>query len=94
MLVMAAVLGVAFLLIKTIEYRADAAAGINIDTNAFFTFYYLLTGFHAAHVLAGLVIFALLLRRPEPHLIEAGAQFWHMVDLVWLLLFPIIYLLR
>lgn len=94
MLVIAAVLGVAFLWIKTIEYRADAAAGINIDTNAFFTFYYLLTGFHAAHVVAGILILLLVAWRDAPRNIEVGAAFWHMVDLVWVLLFPVIYLLR
>ena len=90
----AMLLGGLFMAIKSMEYAAKARAGIGIDTNDFFTFYYLLTGFHAAHVLAGLVIFALLLWRPQRQLVEAGAQFWHMVDLVWLLLFPIIYLLR
>ncbi len=94
MLVIAAVLGVAFLWIKTIEYRADAAAGINIDTNAFFTFYYLLTGFHAAHVVAGVLILLLVAWRDAPRNIEVGSAFWHMVDLVWVLLFPVIYLLR
>ncbi len=94
MLVIAAVLGMAFLWIKTIEYRADAAAGINIDTNAFFTFYYLLTGFHAAHVVAGILILLLVAWRDAPRNIEVGAAFWHMVDLVWVLLFPVIYLLR
>lgn len=94
MLVAAAVLGLAFLWIKTLEYRADAAAGINIDTNAFFTFYYLLTGFHAAHVIAGILILLLVAWRDAPRNIEVGAAFWHMVDLVWILLFPVIYLLR
>ncbi len=87
-------LGGLFMVIKVVEYSDKARAGIGIETNDFFTFYYLLTGFHAAHVLAGLVIFALLIWRPHKNLVEAGAQFWHMVDLVWLLLFPIIYLLR
>jgi len=94
MLVVAAVLGAAFLWIKALEYRADAAAGIDIDTNAFFTFYYLLTGFHAAHVVAGILILLLVAWRDAPRNIEAGAAFWHMVDLVWVLLFPVIYLLR
>ena len=87
-------LGTLFMAIKGLEYAEKFHAGIGIETNDFFTFYYLLTGFHAAHVLAGLVIFALLFWRPKKQLVEAGAQFWHMVDLVWLLLFPIIYLLR
>lgn len=94
MLVAAAVLGMAFLWIKLLEYRADAAAGIDIETNAYFTFYYLLTGFHAAHVVAGIIILLLVAWRDEPRNIEAGAAFWHMVDLVWVLLFPVIYLLR
>lgn len=94
MLVAAAVLGVAFLWIKAIEYRADAAAGLTIETNSFFTFYYLLTGFHAAHVVAGIIILLLVAWRDAPRNIEVGAAFWHMVDLVWVLLFPVIYLLR
>jgi len=94
MLVTAAVLGMAFLWIKALEYRADAAAGLTIDTNNFFTFYYLLTGFHAAHVVAGILILLLVAWRDAPQNIEVGAAFWHMVDLVWVLLFPVIYLLR
>jgi nitric oxide reductase NorE protein len=86
-------LGVVFMVIKWIEYNAKAQHGIGIETNDFFTFYYLLTGFHAMHVAAGLVIFVILFWKPAKKLIEAGAAFWHMVDLVWVLLFPIIYLL-
>jgi nitric oxide reductase NorE protein len=87
-------LGVVFLVIKFMEYAEKARHGINIETNEFFTFYYLLTGFHAMHVIAGLVIFALLIWKPARNTIEAGVSFWHMVDLVWVLLFPIIYLVR
>lgn len=92
-LVTAALLGVVFLWIKGSEYAAKAAEGIAWDTHPFFTFYYLLTGFHAAHVIAGVVLLLLVAWRDEPHNIEAGAQFWHMVDLVWVLLLPVIYLL-
>lgn len=86
--------GVVFLVIKYLEYAEKAQHGIDIETNGFFTFYYLLTGFHAMHVVAGLVVFALLFWRPTTNNVEAGTSFWHMVDLVWVLLFPIIYLLR
>jgi nitric oxide reductase NorE protein len=89
----AAALGFAFLLIKAVEYADKAAAGIGIETDAFFTFYYLLTGFHALHVVAGMVILGLVAIRPRPANVETGAQFWHMVDLVWVLLFPVVYLL-
>lgn len=88
----ASVLGLLFLWIKGAEYAAKAAEGITFETHPFFMFYYLLTGFHAAHVVAGLVIFALVAWRSAPRAVEVGTQFWHMVDLVWLLLFPVIYL--
>ncbi len=87
-------LGAVFMGIKWVEYASHARHGIGIESGDFYTFYYLLTGFHAAHVLAGMVVFALLIARPARALVEAGAAFWHMVDLVWILLFPIIYLVR
>ncbi len=92
-LIGAAMLGVTFLIIKGIEYAGKATQGIDFETHPFFMFYYLLTGFHAAHVLAGVGILLLVAWRDEPRNIEAGAQFWHMVDLVWIMLFPVIYLL-
>lgn len=93
-LIGAALLGVVFLVIKVAEYAEKAAHGIYWDSHTFFTFYYLLTGFHAAHVVAGIVILLLVAWRDEPNNIEVGAAFWHMVDLVWVLLFPVIYLLQ
>ncbi|TMV03362.1 cytochrome c oxidase subunit 3 family protein [Ruegeria sediminis] len=92
-LVGAAALGVVFLIIKGVEYAGKAAQGINFETHPFFMFYYLLTGFHAAHVVAGVGILLLVAWRDDPRNIEAGAQFWHMVDLVWVMLFPVVYLL-
>jgi len=90
----AAALGFVFLGIKMVEYLGNAEAGIGMTTGGFFTFYYLLTGFHAAHVLAGIVILFLVGLRGQARTVEVGAAFWHMVDLVWVLLFPVIYLLR
>lgn len=92
-LIAAAFLGLLFLGIKGAEYIAKSEAGITWESHPFFTFYYLLTGFHAAHVLAGIVILLLVAWKDAIPNIEAGAAFWHMVDLVWVLLFPIIYLL-
>ena len=92
-LIGAAMLGVVFLIIKGAEYADKAAQGISFESHPFFLFYYLLTGFHAAHVLAGVLILLLVAWRDAPRDIEAGAQFWHMVDLVWIMLFPVIYLL-
>ena len=90
----AGALGLVFLAIKTTEFADLAATGISTETHAFFTFYYLLTGFHAAHVLAGVALFALAALRPHPATVQTVAAFWHMVDLVWVLLFPVIYLLK
>jgi len=92
-LLVAAALGVVFLIIKGAEYADKAGQGITYETHPFFTFYYLLTGFHAAHVVAGIAILLLVAWRDAPRNIETGAAFWHMVDLVWVLLFPVIYLL-
>lgn len=94
LLVAAMALGVVFVLIKGQDYAAKAGQGIGWDTHVFFTFYYLLTGFHAAHVLAGIVLLGLVALVDQPRATEAAAAFWHMVDLVWVILFPVIYLIR
>lgn len=92
-LALAAVGGAAFLAVKIMEYADHAAQGIDIETHPFFTFYYLLTGFHAAHVAAGIVVLLLVAWRESAEAVEAGAAFWHMVDLVWVLILPSVYLL-
>lgn len=88
----AAVLGLVFLVVKLSEYAEKAAAGIGIETNSFFTLYYLITGFHLAHVVFGIAILAVVMRWPSEENVETGTAFWHMVDLVWVLIFPVVYL--
>ena len=90
----AGVLGVVFLVVKAVEYKTKLAAGLTPGTNAFFTLYYLTTGFHALHVVAGLVILGIVAAKLSLETVEIGTSFWHMVDLVWVLLFPIVYLMR
>ncbi len=89
----ASMLGAGFLAVKAWDYASLSALGHGLDDTAFFTFYFLLTGFHAAHVVAGIVILALVGWKITPRTVETGVAFWHMVDLVWVLLFPVIYLL-
>ena len=89
-----ALLGMGFLIVKSIEWSHEVAAGHDLESDAFFTLFYLMTGFHAAHVVMGLIVFALIAKFDSPDNIETGAAFWHMVDLVWLFLFPILYLTR
>jgi nitric oxide reductase NorE protein len=93
LLMAAAGLGAVFLIVKASEYADLFAMGIGTETHAFFTFSFLLTGFHAAHVLAGMVLLLAVAIRPAPRPVETVAAFWHMVDLVWVLLVPVVYLL-
>ena len=93
-LVAAAALGLVFLWIKGAEFSHKAALGIVWDTHPFFNFYFMLTGFHAAHVVAGVALLLLVAWRDSAANIEDATAFWHMVDLVGVLLFPVIYLLR
>ncbi|MBX9635380.1 MAG: cytochrome c oxidase subunit 3 family protein [Magnetospirillum sp.] len=87
-------LGVAFLVVKGTEYADKAAHGIGIETDTFFTLFYLMTGFHAMHVIMGLVVLSIVAWKNSIENLETGAAFWHMVDLIWLILFPIVYLVR
>lgn len=97
----AMIFGLGFLLLKGIEYADKLQQGLDLTHNAFFTYYWLLTGFHFLHVLTGLVILLVLtlkMRQGFYHAhnyldIETGAAFWHMCDIIWLLLFPVLYLL-
>lgn len=91
--------GVLFLILKSVEYYHKIESGISLETNMFYTFYWLLTGFHFIHVIVGLVVLGwihhgMIQKDSQTQLedVEAGAAFWHMCDLIWLLLFPILYL--
>lgn len=88
------VLGMIFLAVKFTEYAETIEAGINIDSNDFFMFYFLLTGFHALHVVLGIIILTIVAIRPARDNIITGTAFWHMVDLIWVFIFPVIYLMR
>ena len=94
--------GACFVVIKAIEYHEKVAAGITPTTNDFYTWYYALTGLHLVHVVLGLVVLTVLsrlARKPEPSsghvaFFEGGACFWHLVDLLWIVIFPLLYLVR
>ena len=90
----AGALGLVFLGVKWIEYADKIAAGITTDTNSFFMFFYLLTGFHALHVVFGILILAIVGWKNTVENVITGTAFWHMVDLIWVILFPLIYLMR
>ncbi|WP_261397556.1 cytochrome c oxidase subunit 3 [Halomonas sp. DP8Y7-3] len=87
-------LGILFCVIKAFEYHLEFFTSPIPNSVTFFTFYIGLTGFHAAHVMFGLCLLAIAAWRPHPHTVETVAAFWHMVDLVWVLLYPLLYLVR
>jgi nitric oxide reductase NorE protein len=93
-LVGATALGGLFIALKIVEYAQDFARGLGVDTSTFFTLYFLLTGFHLLHVGLGMAILIVVAWQARATDVETGAAFWHMVDLIWLLMFPIIYLAR
>ena len=86
--------GLVFLAIKVVEYADKIGQGFTPETNMFFQLYYLMTGFHALHVVMGLIILGIVTWRDSLENMETGAAFWHMVDLIWVLLYPLVYLLR
>ncbi|KZE29261.1 cytochrome c oxidase subunit 3 [Chelatococcus daeguensis] len=86
----AIILGGLFVIVKLIEYQAKLAAGIGIETDRFFTLYFLVTGFHLLHVLLGMVILAAVAVTDAD--LRTGTAFWHMVDLVLVVLYPLVYL--
>ncbi len=93
-LLTAAVLGCVFLLVKGFEYGFEIAAGNDIDSSPFFTLYFLVTGFHALHVILGIGILGVVGFFDSEENIETGTAFWHMVDLIWIVVFPCFYLMR
>ena len=95
--------GVGFMVIKAIEYNAKFHHGYFPSTHNFLAIYFTLTGLHALHVVAGMVVNAYYLgpgfkmwkTNPEQftNRVETAGLFWHFVDLVWIFLFPVLYLL-
>jgi heme/copper-type cytochrome/quinol oxidase subunit 3 len=87
--------GLAFLGIKAIEYTTEIRAGFTPGAGIFWSFYYTMTGLHALHVLAGIVLNAILFlaaRVRTPSRVELAGLYWHFVDVVWIFLFPLLYL--
>lgn len=94
--------GIAFVVVKVFEYHERIAAHQTPSTNGFYLLYFVLTGLHLFHLVIGLAVLIVLwsmARRPalstnQWAFFEGAACFWHMVDLLWLVLFPLIFLVR
>jgi heme/copper-type cytochrome/quinol oxidase subunit 3 len=89
--------GLVFLGIKAVEYTTEIRAGFTPGTGIFWSFYYMMTGLHALHVLGGIAVNAVVLATEgrsvkNPHRVELAGLYWHFVDVVWIFLFPLLYL--
>lgn len=96
-LLLTILLGLTFLGIKAYEYTTHIMAGATPASGLFWSFYYAMTGLHALHVLAGaLVNFILFLAAGKglttSYRVEIAGLYWHFVDIIWIFLFPLLYL--
>lgn len=91
--------GVLFMVLKGYEWFRKLAAG-QTNSEMFYSFYYVITGVHLVHVLIGLIVLGVLVRelrnpsRRRASMVESGAIYWHMVDLLWVIIFALFYVMR
>ncbi len=90
--------GVAFACIKGYEWSIEISHGYTLMSNTFWSFYYLAAGIHASHVIAGVIIMGFVAKdawnNRELHRVEIIGIYWHFVDLVWIFLFPLLYIAK
>ena len=95
------VIGIIFLVMQAIDYAELGNEGLTLASGTFGTTYFTLTGFHGAHVFGGVVMLGVVLYRGmagqfsarHHDAVEATSLYWHFVDVVWILLFSLLYLL-
>ena len=87
-----------FLLVKSIEWTIEISHGYTITANTFWSFYYTAAGLHGLHVIAGAIIMGFIAvdawRGREVQRVEFIGIYWHFVDLVWIFLFPLLYIAK
>ena len=101
-LVLTILIGLGFAVTKIMEYKAKGAAGIGLTTNEFYTYYFVFTGIHFLHFIIGIGALLMMVAKARRDAldakfvtwIESVGCYWHMVDLLWIMLFPMLYLLR
>lgn len=94
--------GLGFGIVKVFEYVEKIRAGITLNTNDFYMYYYMFTGIHFMHVLIGMGVLAFMARYSwaggydanKIKNLESGGSFWHVVDLLWIVLFALLYLVK
>jgi heme/copper-type cytochrome/quinol oxidase subunit 3 len=87
-----------FLTVKAFEWTAEIQHGFTITSSTFWSFYYTVAGLHALHVLAGAIIMMFVAsaaaKNLELHRVELIGVYWHFVDVVWIFLFPLLYIAK
>ncbi len=87
-----------FLVVKSLEWSGEIAAGYTITAAPFWSFYYTAAGIHGLHVIAGAVIMAIISRDVKNgrnlQRVEFIGIYWHFVDIVWIFLFPLLYIAK
>lgn len=91
-LTLAAILGFCFVALKLIEYWGEVRYASDVTLDGFFELYFIITGFHLLHVFFGAIALLLVAWRPARGNLALIATLWHVIDLVWLVIFPILYL--
>jgi heme/copper-type cytochrome/quinol oxidase subunit 3 len=90
--------GLTFLCIKSVEWTHEIGEGYTITRNAFWSFYYTAAGIHACHVIGGIIIMAIISfdvrKNKELQRVELIGNYWHFVDIVWIFLFPLLYIAK
>ncbi len=90
--------GLAFLCVKSYEWTHEIIAGYTLTSNTFWSFYYTAAGLHGLHVIAGMVIMGFIAadakKGKELQRVEYIGLYWHFVDIVWIFLFPLLYIAK
>ena len=90
--------GLIFLCVKAYEYTTEITHGYTIGANPFWSFYYTATGIHAGHVIAGMTAIFIcsgdVAKGKQLQRVEFCGIYWHFVDLVWIFLFPLMYIAK
>jgi len=90
--------GATFACVKAYEWSTEIAHGFTLTTNSFWGFYYTAAGLHALHVIAGCIVMLIVANKARKgidlHHVELIGLYWHFVDLVWIFLFPLLYIAK
>ena len=87
-----------FLVVKAFEWTGEIREGFTITSSTFWSFYYTAAGLHASHVIAGAILMLIVAadarKNLELHRVELIGLYWHFVDIVWIFLFPLLYIAK